>query len=233
MGTRFRVVTFNIQHGLRGDGARVDIDLTGSVAAALKPDVLALQEVDVGVPRSGLVDEAAEIASACGLEHAFAHAAVVGGVGRYGNALAARGPITDLDVRRLPRRRFRSEPRSVALARTRIDGVEVSVAATHLSIHREEVFDQLRTSLAWLVARPGPWVYVGDLNLLPHEVEPDVAAHGLVLADSTVPTFPASAPRIRIDHVAVGGGLRIVDVAVGETPASDHRPLIVDVETDD
>ena len=233
MGTRFRVVSFNIQHGLRGDGARVDVALTGSATAALKPDLLALQEVDVGVPRSGLVDEAAEIAAACGLDHAFAKAAVVGGVGTYGNAVAARGALTEVEVRRLPRRRFRSEPRSVALARARIAGVEFTVAATHLSIHREEVFEQLEASVAWLVARPAPWVYVGDLNLLPHEVEPVVAGAGLVLADATMPTFPASAPRIRIDHVAVGSGLHISDVSVGETPASDHRPLIVEVETED
>ena len=229
MGTRLRIVSFNIQHGLRGDGTRVDIGLTGSVAAALKPDVLALQEVDVGVPRSGRVDEAAEVAAATGMCHVFGPAARVGVIGQYGNALLARGTVDDVVVRRLPRRRFRSEPRAVTLARVSVDGTELTVGATHLSIHREEVMAQLHAAVAWTVARPGPWVFMGDLNLLPHEVAPAIEAAGLVLAGGDA-TFPASAPRIRIDHVAIGGGLRLAAVEVGETPASDHRPLIVEVE---
>lgn len=234
MGARLRVVSFNIQHGLRSDGARVDVPLTGSVAAGLKPDILALQEVDVGAPRSGFVDEGAEIAAACGLDHAFASAAVIGGVGKYGNVVAARGSLTDVEVKRLPRRRFRSEPRSLGLARARLaGGIEVTVGATHLSIHREEVFDQLRASVNWLVARPGPWVYVGDLNLLPHEIAEVIADAGLTLADTSEPTFPASSPRIRIDHVAVGGGLHIESVRIAPTNASDHRPLVVDIVTED
>lgn len=233
MGARLRVVSFNIQHGLRGDGSKVDVELTGSVPASLKPDVLALQEVDVGAPRSRFVDEAAEISAACGLEHVFAPAAVIGGVGRYGNALAVRGTLSDVEVKRLPRRRFRSEPRSVGIARASINGIDVSIAATHLSIHREEVFDQLRASVSWLVERPGPWIYVGDLNLLPGEIEETLGAAGLTVADTSEPTFPAAAPRIRIDHVAVGGGLRIASVSVAETAASDHRPLVVEVELED
>ena len=233
MATRLRIVSFTIQHGLRTDGARVDIGLTGSVAASLKPDVLALQEVDVGAPRSGLIDESSEVAAACGLDSAFVPAAVVGGVGRYGNALAVRGTLGRVEVRRLPRRRFRSEPRSVGIARATVGGIDVTIGATHLSIHREEVFDQLRASIAWLVAQPGPWIYLGDLNLLAEEVDPLVSAAGLRLADPTVPTFPASSPRIRIDHVAVGGGLKIVDTTVAPTTASDHRPLVVEVETED
>jgi endonuclease/exonuclease/phosphatase family metal-dependent hydrolase len=228
VGTHLRLVSFNIQHGLRGDGARVDIGLTGSVAAALKPDLLALQEVDVGVPRSGAVDEAAEVAAAAGMAQVFGPAARVGVVGQYGNALLARGTIEDVAVHRLPRRRFRSEPRSVLLARVGIGGVALTVGATHLSIHREEVFAQLQAALALTVARPAPWVFVGDLNLLPHEVAPAIEAAGLTPAGGGA-TFPAAAPRIRIDHLAVGGGLRIEAVEVVETPASDHRPLVVDV----
>lgn len=231
MGTRLRIVSFNIQHGLRGDGARVDIGLTGSVAAGLKPDVLALQEVDAGVPRSGGIDEAAEVAAAAGMCHAFGPAARVGVVGQYGNALLVRGTIEDVAVRRLPRRRFRSEPRAIVLARASIGGLSVTVGATHLSIHREEVFAQLHAALAWTVARPAPWVFIGDLNLLPHEVAPAVEAAGLTLAGGDA-TFPASAPRIRIDHVAVGGGLQVASVEVAETAASDHRPLVVDVTQD-
>jgi endonuclease/exonuclease/phosphatase family metal-dependent hydrolase len=229
VGPTLRIATFNIQHGLRGDAARVDIELTAKVAADLGAEVLALQEVDVGVPRSGGVDEAKEVAAATGLACVFGHAANVSAVGEYGNALLANGTIEDIDVRRLPRRRFRSETRSIILARVTTPAVPagMTVGATHLSIHREEVLDQLRAVVAWTAARPPPWVLLGDLNLLPHDVDGVFAAAGLRPAGGDA-TFPASAPRIRIDHIAVGGGLEIVGTEVIDTPASDHRPLVVE-----
>jgi endonuclease/exonuclease/phosphatase family metal-dependent hydrolase len=107
----------------------------------------------------------------------------------------------------------------------------LTVAATHLSIHRPEVHEQLAAVVDALVARPGPWLLVGDLNLLPEEVEPVVAKAGLELADPTMPTFPVDEPRLRIDHVAAGGGLVPGAVSVVRTESSDHAALVVEVSS--
>jgi endonuclease/exonuclease/phosphatase family metal-dependent hydrolase len=230
------VASFNILHGQRGDASgRVDIPMLQRSAASLEADVLALQEVDVGVPRSGRVDEARLVADALGPRAVvvFGKAARVGGIGKYGNALVVRdGAIDDVDVVALPRLGRRNEPRSATLASVTIggeDGGRLTVAATHLSIHRPEVHEQLQAAVDLLVTRPGPWVLVGDLNLVPDEVEPVVAAAGLELAESGEPTFPADGPRIRIDHVAAGGGLAPGAVHVVATESSDHRALVVEV----
>lgn len=84
-----RVLSLNLQHGLPGAGAGDGSAATASLAGAdithprtaravltalaeqiaeLEPDVVALQEVDLGQRRSGALDQAAEIAAALGWE---------------------------------------------------------------------------------------------------------------------------------------------------------------------
>ena len=220
-------MSFNILHGQRADGSgTVDLPLLGRSAAALQPDVLALQEVDVGVPRSGRADQAAAVATATRTAHVFGRAARVGGIGKYGNALLSREPITDVEVVALAKAHRNNEPRAAIVAST----AGVTVCATHLSIHRPEVHDQLRAVVDLLTSRSGPHLLVGDLNLLPEEVAPVVEAAGLELADTTLPTFPRSDPRIRIDHVAVSRELAVSSVEVVPTDSSDHCALVVEVE---
>ena len=226
---RLRTVTFNILHGQRGDGSgAVDHDLLARSAASLAPDLLALQEVDVGVPRSGRTDQAGAVAAATGLHVAFGKAARVGGIGRYGNALLSAAPLTDVEVVPLPKTARHHEPRSMLLAET----AGVTVAATHLSIHRPEVHGQLDAVVAAVVHRAAgrPHVLIGDLNLLPEEVAPVVEAAGLELAPWEQPTFPNPGPRIRIDHVAFGGGISVASVDVVPTPSSDHCALVTVLE---
>ncbi|MDP9441498.1 MAG: endonuclease/exonuclease/phosphatase family protein, partial [Actinomycetota bacterium] len=152
-------------------------------------------------------------------------------VGKYGNALLARGPITEVEVLPLPKNARRHEPRAAILASVTLDSRSISVAATHLSIHRPEVHDQLVAVVEALIRRPPPHVLLGDLNLLTEEVAPVVEAAGLSLVGGE-PTFPASAPRIRIDHVATAG-LTPRSTAVVATPCSDHRALVVELEHPD
>lgn len=230
---RIRIASFNILHGQRADRSGVvDLELLQRSAAGLDADLLALQEVDVGVPRSDRADQAGAIAAALGMDVVFGKAARVDGVGKYGNALLARGTISDVEVLPLPRAARRHEPRAAILATVALDGLEgraLSVCATHLSIHRPEVHDQLGAVVDALAHRPGPLVLVGDLNLLPEEVAPVVAARGMTLAPTDQPTFPVDDPRIRIDHVAVRD-LVVTAVEVVATASSDHAALVVEVD---
>lgn len=207
-----RVVTFNIQHGAGGDA-----DTLGRVCAGLDADVLALQEVDVRVPRSRLVDQVAVVARATGMHAVFGRTCRVGVVGRYGNAVLSREPMHDVVRMPLPRVGT-SEARGAVLAR--ID--DVTVAATHLSIHEDEARAQLAALLSALDGRTRPWLLLGDLNLVPEQLPSGLL---LALADPAVPTFPAHGPRARIDHVAVEGlSIEAVEV-LAQQPVSDHRPL--------
>jgi endonuclease/exonuclease/phosphatase family metal-dependent hydrolase len=207
-----RLITFNIQHARRPDGV-VDAELLATTCAAFDADVLALQEVDNGTRRSGGLDQSRVVADACGMHVVFGPA-----IPRYGNALLARVPMSDVEIVELPFTAER-EPRSAIVAH--VGGI--SVAATHLGL-RGDAHQQLPVVVAALTARPGPHVLLGDLNLFPDDV--DVAP--LVRVDSD-PTFPVDAPDRTIDHVALGG-LTATRVAVlPPPPLSDHRPLLVEV----
>lgn len=123
--TPLRVASANLLHGLDlragAADAAVDTDAAAAAVAALEPDVVALQEVDAGQPRSGRLDQAAAVAAAVGGEHRFAPAlAGEPGVGwrpaggrvlgpepagdepLYGVALVSRWPITAAQAVRLP-----------------------------------------------------------------------------------------------------------------------------------
>jgi endonuclease/exonuclease/phosphatase family metal-dependent hydrolase len=218
-----RIVTFNIQHG-RGPDGLVDRGRLANELALLDADLLALQEVDVGLRRSDRVDQARLAAAATGLSVVFGPARRVGWWGRYGNALLVRGQIHTSSRVRLPRSE-RGERRAALLAEVEVRGRRISVAATHLAVDRLDARRQLDAVLAALVRLPSPRLLLGDLNLGPDDVGSAVAAAGMVLADGP-PTYPASGPVSRIDHVATSG-LKLDSVVVPEAAISDHRPLVV------
>jgi endonuclease/exonuclease/phosphatase family metal-dependent hydrolase len=202
-GSLITLCTFNVQRGRRPDGA-IDNALLAATCAAIDVDVLALQEVTD--------DQPPLIADACGMVHVFGPA-----IPGYGNALLSRTPIEQVEIVALDPSDGR-EPRAAIVART----AGVTVAATHLGL-RGDAEHQLPRLLGALAGRPGPHVLLGDLN----DEHPVVAPFELAPPQRT---FPAHAPRRRIDHVAVAG-LEIVSVDVLEEQAvGDHRPVVVALE---
>ena len=96
---------------------------------------------------------------------------------------------------------------------------------------------------AWIgsPSRRDPFVLVGDLNAPSRSVVYRTFAGKLTDASKLlrgggprIATFPAGMPVLRIDHVFVGAGVRVTGMHVPATPlakvASDHRPLVVDLE---
>lgn len=113
-----RVLTLNLQHAQPGAGAALDpataplagADIRDAGAArevlaaladqlrALAPDVIALQEVDLGQARSGRVDQVAELARHLGWAHhrfAAAYAGPVAGLRRRPRRSALDSPADD------------------------------------------------------------------------------------------------------------------------------------------
>ena len=222
-----RVATFNIKHGSNQDG-KVDLRRLSAACGALVADVLAVQEVDRFARRTGFRDEMRIIARATGLQAVFGEAARRRWRS-YGNVLLARGPITDVEVVKLPRPAD-GEQRVAIVARVSVNGLALSVGATHLSFRRGEGAPQLAVLLDALAERDGPRVLMGDLNLGPEVVEPALAAAGYTVVP-TGPTFPTSGPRTRIDYVAVAG-LEVVsgsgsDIDLG---TSDHLAVAANLE---
>jgi len=221
-----RIVTFNTHHGLTPGGV-VDTDALARYCASLHADVLALQEVDVRVGRSGDVDQASAVAAATGMTAYFGPARRMGR-GHYGNALLVRGLIDEATTVPLPRLGHHEE-RSFILADVIVDDRVFTVGAAHLSVHADEAEQQLEAVLVALRHCHVPRVVVGDLNLSPGQVVPAIQHRAYVLASVTAPTFPAADPHHRIDHF-LSEGFDVLSVGVQDAgPVSDHRALVVEV----
>ncbi len=217
----FRVATFNIHHGEGLDGA-IDLERTAAVIRRTEAELVALQEVDRGLRRSGNVDQPAVLSELTGL-HVHYRPTIRRGDGDYGMALAADEPL-EVDFDSLPAHPGR-EPRGVLSCRWR----GLSVLATHLS--PRPILRRAQTdALAELAARmEPPTVLLGDLNQRPRRLAPLTEA-GFRTSPSPRATMARLWRRGQIDHVLFGPGLRLVRAAVVGGGASDHRAFVVELE---
>ena len=214
------VATFNVRHCEGLDGA-VDV---GRVAATMRETgahLIALQELDRGLPRSGRVDQPAALAEATGFHVTF-HPTLHRRLGDYGIGLACTDEI-EVSFEQLPRVAD-EEPRGLLRARWK----GVSVLATHLSRDAEARARQIETLARAAADAPPPVLLVGDLNAEIPALGPLVDA-GLRPC-GPAPTLPARRPRRQIDHVLVSDDVKVTSFSTLSSDASDHRPLVADIE---
>lgn len=219
---RARVATFNIRHGLGVDG-RLDLDRTASVIRRIDPQLIALQELDRGLDRSGRTDQPSAIEEATGLAVRFRPTVARPGGGEYGIALASTESL-EVDFLKLPRRHD-EEARGALVARWH----GILVVATHLSTFRAARRMQVRALASSIEGHDGPVLLLGDLNDRGFGLGP-LRRAGLEFSRGSgrwLRRRPWAQP---IDHIAGGGGVRIVASGTIASPASDHASLFADVE---
>jgi len=242
----FRILTYNV-HRCVGADRRIDLGRVAEVIAAEAPDIVALQEVDVGRARTGGVDQAHALARRLGMASHF-NAALRVEEEQYGDAilttrverLVKAGPLPG--YARIPR----LEPRGALWVSVDLGGRrELQVINTHLGLvpREQQIQAAALAGDGWLGAidRRDPVILVGDLNATHRTVVHRTLAsrlndaHALRPAgESRVATFPASMPMLRIDHVFVSAGIRVLSLRTIASPlaraAPDHLPLVMDFE---
>ncbi len=234
---RLRILTWNIHHG--ADAAEHDnLDAVAAWIRRLRPDVVLLQEVDRETTRSRGVDQAAVLGARTGMQAFFGKAMDYAG-GGYGEAALTRLPVVTVLEHPLPQREG-SEPRTALELRVRLAGGQVvAVVGTHLD-HQEDPADRRvqAARLAEVLSAPGrpPTALAGDLNaaLDASELAPLAGLLADAAAGDPRPTWPADAPRLRLDHVLVlpTAAWRVVEARVVSEAAapSDHLPVLVVLE---
>jgi endonuclease/exonuclease/phosphatase family metal-dependent hydrolase len=237
---RLRIATFNIRHGAPATSYHGLPDKLAQACLGLDADVLGLQEVDVGVPRSQYADLAKVVADACGMAYYFAKARRHAGRGQYGNALLVRGSIHDVEVvplsgdhrhtlaiGPLTLKPFR-EARNVILAAVDVSGHRLSIGTGHLATDRSAQQAQLSKAAARLTARPAPRVLLGDFNIPWRQAAKLLKPYRLTLAEAALPR-PDPAIETGIDHVAIDG-VAVEHVETRWLPVGDHQAKIVEIE---
>lgn len=249
-----RIATWNLLHGLDVRTGRIDLAGVAEAIDALDVDVLAVQEVDRELRRSGDVDQVADLAAKLGWHGVFAPA-LLGNPARrwqpgpgsgpdpggpaYGVGLLSRHPLLAPERIALPgggagERRpedvgrampgWDNEPRVVLRARVAPSGGPEVVLAT--------------SHLSYL-----PWRGLRQLRIArcwlsslpgPALLMGDLNLPARALRPALVgsgwcappagPTYPSWRPGMQLDHLLARDG-RLADVRVGPRGPSDHLPV--------
>jgi endonuclease/exonuclease/phosphatase family metal-dependent hydrolase len=241
--SRFRVMTYNVHRCVGTTGADSSADVA-SLCRDAEADIVALQELDA--PETDEMEgahHARELAEALGMQLLFCRT-FRRDVGYYGHALLSRHPLALEKVTTFPSGHPGAEPRGAIWARADISGKSLDVISTHLGVFRRERLAQSRELLgeSWLGSDEmrRPVLLCGDLNAVPNATTYRRFASVLQDAQRALrgwrprATFPSILPILRLDHVFVSEDVTVLGARVPwnsrSRRASDHLPLIVDLE---
>jgi endonuclease/exonuclease/phosphatase family metal-dependent hydrolase len=246
---RFRVMTYNIHRAI-GLDRRFRPERLIRIIESHAPDIVLLQEVDDGVPRSREVDLARELATALGYPHVVVGHNVTLRKGRYGNATLSRHPIVrerniDLTIGRWKRRGCQHSAIALGTRAGRIHHLEVFNLHLGLSARqREQQLALLARSseLTSLPARKVACLVGGDFNDWRSLLQPFLterlrfrsATDRSLSNQGPIPTYPAFFPRGPLDRIYYRGPLRLISARRCRLRlsriASDHLPIVADFE---
>lgn len=223
-----RVASYNVLAGWLTSIERIAEELV-----AIDPDVVALQEVDHRVSRSGCVDQTALLAEALGASSVFAGSVRRDG-GDEGVVLLSKLPI--VDARRVVVPTPLGSAARVAIEATLDAGTEAwRVIAVHL-----DNFPWSAALSGWWLSRrlrawSGPSLVAGDLNAPPWAPGPrSLRSSGmtdLVGRFDPGPTFSCDFFTGQLDYLMVDRRLLDRARSARRVPsrASDHLPVVAEI----
>lgn len=234
-----KVMTYNVHHcNPPSAGDKIDVPAIARVINDQKPDLVALQEIDVNTERSGKgVNQAKELAVLTGMYFAFGKAIDHQG-GDYGVAILSKFPIVDSSRIPLPiPDGVKGEPRTLLTVTVEVAKKKRLVfACTHLDLKEETRVSQSRLIVNHLSTVKDPIVIGGDFNAL-------IGGQSIGYLDTffqrscaeCAPTIPVENPRRTIDFIMHRNGKKsklspISTVVIDEKYASDHLPVVVEYE---
>lgn len=238
---RLRVLCYNIHYGQGMDG-QYDLERLAAVIERAAPDLVALQEVDVGVKRSGRVHQARRLGELTGMAVRFGPTQHYEG-GLFGNAVLTRLPILDVHIQPLPY--TESTPDRVTYPRGAIavtlrgpDGMPLRFISTHFQHNLPEDRVAQAKAINALFAdddRAIRTILAGDMNATP-DAEPIKILQerwSNATDEPASPTAPSTKPRSRIDYIFYRPAthFRVIEaMVIADSMASDHRPVLAEFE---
>ncbi|MBS1270855.1 MAG: hypothetical protein MAG794_01823 [Gammaproteobacteria bacterium] len=242
---KFRLITYNIHRAI-GLDRRFRLDRIVEILVDHDADIVLLQEVDEGVPRTRRMNLAKVLAE----ELAYPYYALGHNVslrkGRYGNATLSRYPIVrerNIDLTVAERKRRGCQHTTVELGAGVDAGRRLEIFNLHLGLgarERQRQAGMLARSREIVTLEAGtPCLLGGDFNdwrsllraffvegLGYHcatDRETDSGAH-------PIRTYPSFSPRGALDRIYYRGGLRLISVNRCRHQiariASDHLPVM-------
>lgn len=234
---RLKLLTYNIHSGIGRDG-RCDLSRIQRILDQEQAAIAALQEIE----RTPDADQVNELAAGLPVTASFC-ATRAAGEGSFG--LAVLSPLRVLNCEkydltygsaREPRYCLRTDLEVVSGAVLHVFNCHLGLAARERRFQRDRMLSD-----AILLARDlrHPVVLMGDFNDSPFSVvHSSLRLHFRDAFRATGkrwgPTFRAGLIPVRLDHIYVSPGIRVLDCFVRNDPlarvASDHLPVLATVE---
>lgn len=247
---RIKAITYNIHRAI-GVDRRFRPERIVDVLAHYQADLVLLQEVDEGAPRSRELDLAQELARAAGYQHYAVGHNVSLRKGRYGNATLSRFPILrerNIDLT-IPNQNLAGSWIRRGCQHTTLDvgreGKPLEVFNLHLGLSARERAKQVGLLVNCSEFRelaPGaPTLVGGDFNDWRSLLQPiftEVFGFGCATGrrhgPGATPTYPSFSPQGGLDRLYYRGGLRLLSayrcrLRVSRV-ASDHLPVIAEFQ---
>ncbi len=228
-----KVLCYNIHYGQGNDG-EYNLPRLAEVIKTLQPDLVALQEVDVGVERSGRVHQARKLGELTGLAVRYGPTQHYQG-GLYGNAVLTKLPILDVHIQPLPYTEATPElttyPRgAIAVTVTAPNGQPLKFISTHFQHNLpEDRVAEARAINNFFATDDGSAILAGDMNATPDSEPVSILQKKWEnnIDSPASPSAPSSKPTTRIDYIFHrGSSLRLkTTTVINEPMASDHCPV--------
>lgn len=247
---RFRILTYNIHRAIGVDR----LFRPERIARILRhhdADIVLLQEVDDGAPRSREIDLARELAASTGYSHYAVGHNVTLRRGRYGNATLSRFPILrerNIDLTVGTRKRRGCQHATIELTRRSGEPQAIEVFNVHLGLSASERLRQIgrlvRSSEFAALGEEPACLVGGDFNdwrSLLHPIFTEILGFRCATQEDygyrgAIRTYPSFSPQGGLDKLYMRGQIRALSarrcrLAVAKV-ASDHLPIVADCEID-
>ena len=235
-----RIVTYNIHKGIGGVDRRYRPERIITTLQQYDADIVMLQEVDDGVPRSRSHRQVDLLGDALEMRYRAFQRNVKLTRGHYGNAILSRFPLTKIESINLslPLKKRRQ----ALLVHCRLGNHHhrrLIVVNCHLGLagfeRNIQIQKILNNSLVKHIHKDTPLILGGDLNDVWNRLGKNfLVPEGFDPASKKINTFPAVMPIRCLDYLYYRGDIICQHSFPGHTKiarqASDHLPLIADFE---
>jgi endonuclease/exonuclease/phosphatase family metal-dependent hydrolase len=242
-----RVLTYNIHRAI-GVDRRFRLERIEGILRHYQADIVLLQEVDIGAPRSREKDLALELAAALGYPQFASGHNVKLRRGLYGNATLSRFPIArerNIDLTIGTRKRRGCQHTQIEITSPNGWKRMLDVFNVHLGLsarERERQAGVLVKSVEFAALPTGaPCIVAGDFNDWRARLRPIFteilgfrsASEIKAMSTRDIRTYPSFSPSGALDKIFYRGGLHALAcyrcrMRVSKV-ASDHLPLIADL----
>jgi len=224
---QLRIASYNV-HACIGTDRMYNPDRVARVIREMEPDIVGLQEVDVGYWNAHSTAQIERLERTTGMR-GIAGPTLVGQGGHYGNALLTHWPMRE--VRRLDLSVKGWEPRGVLDVDLDVCGTTVRIVVTHFGLNQGERRAQSGVLVRALKEIRTPLLVVlGDFNEWRLRGKIFYKLNALLGRSPTVRTWPSRIPLLALDRIWVQPKEALRNLHAHRSPlsrvASDHLPLL-------